>query len=252
MAALPILVPAVSGKHAKVAAALTLVVWAFFASGLRAESEVGALRLLVLGDSLVAGYGLPSRTALPARLEAALRGLGLDVSVINGGVSGDTSAGGLARIEWALADDPHAVIVALGANDALRAVDPSLTAANLDQLVGVLVERGLPVLIAGMLAPRNLGADYAERFDAIHPEVAARHCVLLYPFLLDGVASVAALNQEDGIHPNAAGVEEIVARILPSVHCLLERIAHTTLAETQGVSSDSAKDCAPDLPPPQE
>ena len=144
--------------------------------------------------------------------------------VINAGVSGDTTAGGLARLEWALADRPHAVIVALGANDALRAIDPEVSRSNLDRLLGALTERRLPVLLAGMLAPRNLGPDYGARFDAIYPEIAERHGAILHPFLLDGVATVAALNQADGIHPNAAGVEVIVERILPGVLCLVRRI----------------------------
>ena len=180
----------------------------------------------MLGDSLTAGYGLASRDALPARLEAALRERGADARVIDAGVSGDTTAGGLARLKWALADRPHAVIVALGANDALRAIDPAVAHSNLDRLLTTLSERRLPVLLAGMLAPRNLGPDYGARFDAIYPELAERHGALLYPFLLDGVATAAALNQADGLHPNAAGVEVIVERILPSVLCLAHRSGH--------------------------
>ena len=129
----------------------------------------------MLGDSLTAGYGLASRDGLPARLEAALRARGLDARVIDAGVSGDTTAGGLARLEWALADRPHAVIVALGANDALRAIDPAIARSNLDRLLAALSERSLPVLLAGMLAPRNLGPEYGARFDAIYPELAERH-----------------------------------------------------------------------------
>ena len=227
------------------------VLLALIASGLRADAGSGPLRLLVLGDSLTSGYGLPSRDALPVRLEAALRTLGLDVSAINAGVAGDTSAGGLARLDWTLADDPHAVIVALGANDALRALDPELTRNNLDRIVGALVERGLPVLVAGMLAPRNLGADYAERFDGIYPEIAVRHGALLYPFLLDGVAGVAALNQEDGLHPNAEGVEEIVMRILPSVRCLLREVQHPALAAARWSPGASLETCAAPLPAPE-
>ena len=202
----------------------------FSAGGLPAETGADDLRILMLGDSLTAGYGLASRDALPARLEATLRGRGLDVQVIDAGVSGDTTAGGLARLEWALADRPHAVIVALGANDALRAIDPAVARSNLDRLLAALYERGLPVLLAGMLAPRNLGADYAARFDAIYPELAERHDALLYPFLLDGVATVAALNQADGLHPNAAGVEVIVERMLPSVLCVALRTGHPAAA----------------------
>lgn len=218
------------------------------ACGLRVEADSEPLRLLVLGDSLTSGYGLPSRDSLPVRLETSLHDLGLDVDVINAGVAGDTSAGGLARLEWTLSDNPHAVIVALGANDALRALDPALTRENLDRIVGALGERGLPVLITGMLAPRNLGADYAGRFDAIYPELAARHDALLYPFLLDGVAGVATLNQADGLHPNAAGVKEIVARILPSVRCLLLRVRHPALEETQRDPGVSEEACAVWMP----
>ena len=202
-------------------------------AGFAAPAPAETLRILMLGDSLTAGYGLASRDGLPARLEAALRGHGLDVRVIDAGVSGDTTAGGLARLDWALADRPHAVIVALGANDALRAIDPSVARSNLDQLLATLSARRLPVLLAGMLAPRNLGPEYAARFDAIYPELAERHGVLLYPFLLDGVATVAALNQADGLHPNAAGVEVIVERILPSVLCLAVRSGHPAAAAAQ-------------------
>ena len=203
----------------------------FAAGGLPAETGgAGDLRILMLGDSLTAGYGLASHDALPARLEATLRGRGLDVQVIDAGVSGDTTAGGLARLDWALVDRPHAVIVSLGANDALRAIDPAVARSNLDRLLTALSERGLPVLFAGMLAPRNLGADYAARFDAIYPELAERHDAHLYPFLLDGVATVAALNQADGLHPNAAGVEVIVERMLPSVLCVALRTGHPAAA----------------------
>ena len=199
---------------------------ALAATGLAPETRAEELRVLMLGDSLTAGYGLAARDGLPARLEAALRARGLDARVIDAGVSGDTTAGGLARLEWALADRPHAVIVALGANDALRAIDPAVARSNLDRLLTALAERGLPVLLAGMLAPRNLGPEYGARFDAIYPEIAERHGALLYPFLLDGVATVAELNQADGIHPNEAGVAVIVERMLPSVLCLAVRTAH--------------------------
>ena len=206
------------------------VVLALAAAGLVADTRAEELRILILGDSLTAGYGLASRDGLPARLEAAVRARGLDARVIDAGVSGDTTAGGLARLDWALADRPHAVIVALGANDALRAIDPPVARSNLDRLLSALSERGLPVLLAGMLAPRNLGPEYGARFDAIYPDLAERHGTLLYPFLLDGVATVAALNQADGLHPNEAGVEVIVERILPSVLCLAVRTAHPAAA----------------------
>ena len=231
-------------------AALLLAAAMIAASAARASG--GPLRILMLGDSLTAGYGLASRDALPARLEAALRARALDVRVINAGVSGDTTGGGLARIEWALADDPHAVVVALGANDGLRAINPAVTRSNLDRLLGVLAERGLPVLLAGMVAPPNLGPGYAARFDPIYPELAARHGALLYPFLLEGAATVAALNQADGLHPNAAGVEVIVERMVPSVLCLVRRAGHP--ADADAATSGSAegaggKPGCPDEPP---
>ena len=203
----------------------------------------GELRILMLGDSLTAGYGLASRDALPARLETVLRAHRIDARVIDAGVSGDTTSGGLARIEWALADDPHAVIVALGANDGLRAIDPAVTRTNLDRLLGILAERGLPVLLAGMVAPPNLGPEYAGRFDPIYPELAARHGAVLYPFLLEGVATVTLLNQEDGIHPNAAGVEEIGRRMLPAVLCLAGHAGHPpdrAMAEAAGLAAGGA------------
>ena len=217
-----------------------LLAWLMLAApGLGAESGAGELRILMLGDSLTAGYGLASGDALPVRLEAALRGRGLDVRVINAGVSGDTTAGGLARLDWALADRPHAVIVALGANDALRVIDPALTRTNLDLLLGALAERRLPVLLAGMMAPRNLGPEFGVEFDVIYPDLADRHGVLLYPFLLDGVATVADLNQDDGLHPNPAGVAAIVERMLPSVLCLAGRTGHP-VAAVAGLSAREA------------
>lgn len=195
-----------------------------------AQAADGALRILMLGDSLTAGYGLAADDALPARLERAIRALDLDIRMINAGVSGDTTAGGLARLDWALADRPHAVIVALGANDALRGVDPGVPRDNMDQLLAALKERGLPTLVAGMLAPRSLGPEYTTRFDTIFPDLADRHGALLYPFLLDGVATITRLNQEDGIHPNIAGVDIIVERLAPSVLCLAARTDHPVAA----------------------
>lgn len=185
------------------------------------------LRLLVLGNSLTAGYGLPRQDGFTAQLERSLRADDLDVTVIDAGVSGDTTAGGLARLDWVLqsagGDGPDAVIVELGANDGLRGFDPNVTYENLDRIVGRLRERGLPVLLAGMRAPPNLGGLYTDAFDAIFPRLAARHGVPLYPFFLDGVAADPALNQADGIHPNRDGVAEIVNRIKPAVKDLIEQ-----------------------------
>ena len=179
------------------------------------------LRVAVLGDSLTAGYGLDSADAFPAQLRRALADRGHAVEVLEHGVSGDTSAGGRQRVAWLLQDRPRVVIVELGANDALRGLDPGQLEANLDAILSALREAGVVPLLAGMRAPRNLGTDYAERFDAVYPRLAARHGVGLYPFFLEGVAGVAKLNQRDGIHPNARGVARIVAGILPAVEEVL-------------------------------
>lgn len=191
-------------------------------SAVPTAAKAAEKRLLVLGDSLTAGYGLPSAQAFPVRLEAALRAKGVAVTVINAGVSGDTTAGGLARLDWSLADKPTHVIVALGANDMLRGLDPAQARRNLDQIMTRLRAEKLPVLIAGMLASRTLGAAYQAEFDGMYPALAKQHGAALYPFFLDGVATDPALNQNDGLHPNARGVDMIVERILPSVMTLLE------------------------------
>ncbi len=185
------------------------------------DTPESAPRVLVLGDSLVAGYGLAAENAFPAQLERALRERGHPVQVINAGVSGDTSAGGLSRLDWALADQPDVVIVELGANDALRGIDPDQTRANLDQILKRLHEAGAEVLLAGMKAPRNMGPEYSERFDSIYPDLAAKHTVSLYPFFLEGVAFDPALNLPDGIHPNPRGIAIIVENILPRLLPLL-------------------------------
>ncbi|MCB9946959.1 MAG: arylesterase [Rhodospirillaceae bacterium] len=182
------------------------------------------LRLLALGDSLTAGYGLPEAEAFTTRLEQALRAAGYDVEVLNGGVSGDTTAGGLARIDWALADRPDAVLLELGANDGLRGIDPASTRDNLAAILARLEDAGVPVLLAGMYAPPNLGPVYGESFNAIYPDLARQFDVPLYPFFLDGVAAVPGLNQADGIHPNAEGVDVIVAALLGHVAGLLDTV----------------------------
>ncbi len=178
-------------------------------------------RLMVLGDSLTAGYGLPAADAFPVRLEAALEKEGISATVINAGVSGDTTAGGLARIAWALADKPTHAVVELGANDALRGIDPGTTRRNLDALLARLQAAGVRVLLAGMYAPPNWGREYEEDFRKIYPDLAAKYDIGLYPFFLDGVAARRELNQDDGIHPNEKGVAVIVERILPHVRRLL-------------------------------
>jgi acyl-CoA thioesterase-1 len=180
-------------------------------------------RILALGDSLTAGYGLMDGEAFPVRLEAALKAKGLDVVVINAGVSGDTVAQGEARLDWALGEPVDAVIVELGANDALRGLDPAQAEVALVKILEKLKEKNLPVLIAGMRAPPNMGPEYQQAFDAIFPRQAAAFGVLLYPFFLDGVAADSALNQADGIHPNPQGVDIIVGKMLPVVEQLVAK-----------------------------
>ncbi len=179
-----------------------------------AESE---FRLLVLGDSLTAGYGLPAHKSFPAQLEKALQQSGNAVKVINSGVSGDTTAGGLSRVDWLLSDAPDMVIVALGANDALRGLSTTMTYNNLDAILTKLKQNRIKVLLAGMQAPKNLGEDYVARFNKIFQALAKSHNVSLYPFFLEGVALDPDLNQADGIHPNAAGVKVIVNNMLPLI-----------------------------------
>lgn len=201
------------------ALAVLAVLAGLAASGAPARAET--VRILVLGDSLTAGYGLDLADTFPVRLERALRDEGLDVAVINAGVSGDTTAGGLARLGWALADRPDIAIVALGGNDALRGLDPTTTRANLDAIVTRIEAAGVRVLLAGMKAPPNLGAEYGRAFEAVFAGIAERHGVAFYPFFLEGVAAVAALNQDDAIHPNARGIHIMVEGIVPYVRDLI-------------------------------
>jgi len=191
-------------------------------------AQAAEIRLMMLGDSITAGYGLARGQALPARLEAALRAKGRAVRVIDAGVSGDTTAGGRARLDWALAENPHAVIVALGGNDGLRALEPRASRANLAAILDALAAKNLPTMLTGMLAPPNLGAEYGREFASSFSDLAReRPDVVFYPFLLEGVAGDLSLNQPDGIHPNVAGVEELVRRMLPHVDSLLGKV--TTL-----------------------
>jgi len=173
--------------------------------------------ILALGDSLTAGYGLTQQDSFPARLQAALRTTGIEARVVNAGVSGDTSAGALRRVDWLMTQKPDLVIVEFGANDGLRGLDPAETKRNLDSLIVRVRQQGARVLLAGMLAPPNLGRDYGAAFNAVFPQLAKRHKVVFYPFFLDGVVAKPALNLGDGIHPNAKGVSVIVERILPYV-----------------------------------
>jgi len=185
------------------------------------------VKIVALGDSLTAGFGLPADAAFPARLESALAQKPIAATIVNAGVSGDTTADGLARLDWSVPDDTDAVILELGANDALRGIDPAHTRANLDAIMRRLAARRLPVLLAGMRAPPNMGADYTKAFDPIYPALADTYGAVFYPFFLDGVAADPKLNQGDGIHPSAAGVDVIVARMLPKVEDLIARVRAT-------------------------
>ena len=182
-----------------------------------------SVNIVVLGDSLTAGLGLPVEHAFPAKLTKALKSKGVAATIANAGVSGDTASGGLGRLDWSVPVGTEAVIVELGANDALRGLDPSLTKTALDAILRKLAARRIAVLLAGMRAPPNMGPEYAQDFDAIYPALASTHPVIFYPFFLDGVAADPKLNQGDGIHPNAAGIDAIVARILPLVEELVIR-----------------------------
>ncbi len=208
-------------KLISVAPSLTLACFIFLVPGVAARAE--PITLLALGDSLTAGYGLDRASAFPVKLEAALRARGHDVKVVNGGVSGDTAAQGAMRLDWTLGDDVDGVIVELGANDALRGLDPGQAKSALSEIVSKLKAKNLPVLLAGMRAPPNLGEDYVRAFDGMYAELAGLNGIILYPFFLDGVAADAALNQADGLHPTAAGVDIIVARLLPFAETLLRQ-----------------------------
>jgi acyl-CoA thioesterase I len=188
---------------------------------LGAPSPAAAAKLLALGDSLTAGLGLPPEQGFTARLNAALEAGGTKIDIINAGVSGDTSAGGLARLDWALADHPDFAIVELGANDALRGLDPKETRANLDRILARLQAAQVKTLLCGMKALRNWGPDYAHDFETIYPDLATKYGVALYSFFLDGVALDPKLNQPDMLHPNAAGVAVIINGILPAVRKLI-------------------------------
>jgi acyl-CoA thioesterase I len=189
-----------------------------------AAAQERPVKIVVLGDSLSAGLGLPAEAAFPAKLAQALKVKGIAASVANAGVSGDTASGGLGRLDWSVPQGIEAVIIELGANDALRGIDPKLTKAALDTILTKLASRYISVLLAGMKAPRNMGPDFVKAFDAIYPALASTHAVVFYPFFLDGVAADPKLNQGDGMHPNAAGVDAIVVRILPRVEELIARV----------------------------
>lgn len=217
---------AVERQHGKFAH--LLVCGLFLMTGQAASAQAPApakpVKMVVLGDSLSAGYGLAGPAAFPARLQKALKTKGIEADMINAGVSGDTSSGGRDRLDWSVPPGTEAVILELGANDALRGTDPKVTRAALSDILTRLKARGVAVLLCGMLAPPNYGADYAERFNAIYPELSKSFGVPLYPFFLEGVATEAKLNQPDGLHPTAEGVDVIVKNILPSVEAFLGTI----------------------------
>ena len=200
---------------------LTIVLLTIMAAAGQAAAK--PVKILALGSSLTQGYGLPPGTEFTVQLQAALKQAGVEAVVTNAGVSGDTSAGGLARLDWSLADHPDAVILELGSNDMLRGTPPAETEKNLRAILDRLKAAHVPVLLTGMHAQRNLGADYVKQFDPIYPRLAKQYGVLFYPFFLDGVALNPKLNQADGMHPNPAGVKIIVARMLPYVKKLVGR-----------------------------
>lgn len=215
--------PSAYGAFARGATGLVLAV-CLSASGLAPAAAARPIRLVAFGDSLMAGYSLPEADAFPTRLQAALKRQGRDVEVVNAGVSGDTSADGLARLDWTLGDGADAVILELGANDMLRGLAPKLTADNLAKMLDALKARHIKVLLAGMRAPPSMGADYQASFAAIYPALAKRYDVPLYPFFLDGVIGDRKLHLADQLHPTGEGVGVIVQRILPDVDKLLDEV----------------------------
>ena len=194
------------------------------ATGAVAQAKTPPIRIVVLGDSLAAGFQLKASDAFPAQLERTLKAKGHSVEVINAGVSGDTTAAGLERLRWAVPERTDAVILEFGANDALRGLPPDQARVNLEATITALKAKGAEILLAGMRGPRNYGPEYSDAFDRIFPELAAKHGLLLYPFFLDGIALDAKFNLDDGIHPNARGVDVIVDRILPKVEELIARV----------------------------
>jgi acyl-CoA thioesterase-1 len=209
---------------------LSIVLAVFVASPVLAQTRPaakvtpGPVRILALGTSLTQGYGLPPGTEIPVQLQAALKAAGINATVINAGVSGDTSADGLSRLDWALAEKPDAAILELGSNDMLRGLPPEHTEKNLRGILAKLKAAKIPVLLCGMGAQRNLGPEYVKRFDGIYPKLAKEYGVLFYPFMLEGVALKRELNQPDGMHPNPAGVKVIVNRMLPLVRQLVAQV----------------------------
>ncbi len=204
--------------------ALVNVLYSTFGPTRALAEAAKPLHIVAFGDSLTSGYGLRSRRlSFPAQLQQVLKARGHDVVVTNAGVAGDTTAGGLQRLDWSVPDGTDAVILELGANDALRGIDPKVTRTNLEKIIAALKKRRIPILLAGMRSPANWGDTYAEDFDAVFPELARSNGLVFYPFFLEGVVLNAKLNQNDGMHPTGMGVAEIVKRILPSVEELIAR-----------------------------
>ncbi|MFL5136543.1 MAG: arylesterase [Microvirga sp.] len=214
-----------SGPFMTIIFACAAVLVAVIAPLPAAHAQNNPIRLVALGDSLSAGYNLPQEAAFPVVLERVLKAKGYRVEVANAGVSGDTSSGGLDRLDWSVPDGTDGVILELGANDMLRGLDPAGTRKNVEAIVERLKSRNIPVMLAGMYASRNLGPEYVQKFDSIYPDIAKKHDLVLYPFFLDGVAGDRSLNLPDGMHPTAKGVEIIVERILPSVESFLARLS---------------------------
>jgi acyl-CoA thioesterase I len=217
-------------------ALVNVFVGLIYAGGCASEARADAakpLHIVAFGDSLSSGYGLKPSQSFPAQLQKELKARGHNVVVANAGVAGDTTAGGLKRLAWAVPDGTDAVILELGANDALRGIDPKVTRANLEKVIARLKERRIPILLTGMLSPANWGGNYAEDFDAIFPDLARSYGLLFYPFFLDGVVLDAKLNQNDGMHPSGKGVAEIVKRMLPSVEELIARATSRGPAATK-------------------
>ncbi|MBR0755143.1 arylesterase [Bradyrhizobium jicamae] len=220
---------AVEGRLLMFVHILVLLMGLMTAGQAVAQTQVATMtkpiKMVVLGDSLSAGYGLPAAAAFPVRLQKALEAKGIKVDMVNAGVSGDTSSGGRERLDWSVPDGTDAVIVELGANDALRGTDPAVTKAALSDIITKLQARKIAVLLCGMVAPPNYGSDYAAKFNAIYPDLAKQFSVPLYPFFLDGVAAESKLNQADGMHPTAEGVDIVVKNILPTVEAFLGAVS---------------------------
>jgi acyl-CoA thioesterase-1 len=195
--------------------------WSVVAGAAPLAAQDRAVKIVALGDSLTAGFGLAARDAFPAKLALALKAKGIAAEIVNAGVSGDTATGGLERLTWAVPQDADAVILELGANDALRGIDPRITRAAIGTIVRKLRQRHIAVVVCGMLAPPNMGSDYAIEFNLIFPDAAVAYGAIYYPFFLNGIAADPKLNQRDGLHPTAAGVDVIVANILPTVEQLI-------------------------------